>query len=261
MYSKRFITLFLAILSFSVGWCASPPSVIAHRGGAALGVENTLSCIEAAIAAGADAVEIDVRLTKDGYPVVFHDAKVNAATNGKGKISDLSLENVQSLQITDRRGVPTGETIPTLQQVLSLVGGRCGVLIEIKKGGRGIEEKVLNDVLACNASEWVSVQSFSDDVLFRLYELNVPFPLEKLIVFKVPLLPLVFDGTLCNFSLGKYHFISSFNFKYSFFPSRLAAKLRKAGKQVKAWTVDAPPVSLPAGVDGVITDFPHLWRK
>lgn len=260
MSGRIFITLFLAFFSFSVGWCASPPSVIAHRGGAALGVENTLSCIEAAIVAGADAVEIDVRLTKDGCPVVFHDAKVNATTNGRGKISDLSLEYVQSLQIYDRKGVPTRETIPTLQQVLSFVNGRCGVLIEVKEAGRGIEERILNDVLACNAAEWVSVQSFSDDVLFRFHELNAPFPLEKLIVFKVPWLPLVADGTLRNFSLDKYHFISSFNFKQSFFPSRLAAKLRKAGKQVKVWAVDAPSNSIKFDVDGVITDAPHLWR-
>ncbi len=262
MSGIRFITLFLAFFSFSVGWCASPPSVIAHRGGAALGVENTLGCIEAGIMAGADAVEIDVRLTKDGQLVVCHDATVDATTNGSGEIAEMTLRQVQALRIVGHDGVPVADSVPTLAQVLSLVRGRCGLLVEIKnRGGVGVEEKLIEEILAADAAGWVAVQSFSDAVLMRLNELGAPFPLEKLVVFKIPLLPIIYDGSLRCFSLEKYHFISSFNFKHTFFPSRFARKLRRAGKGVKVWTLCAPSGFCTEEADAVITDCPHLWRR
>lgn len=56
--------------------------IIAHRGGALLGTENSLSCIEKGIATGADMVEVDLHLTADRHIVVCHDRKVNRTTNG-----------------------------------------------------------------------------------------------------------------------------------------------------------------------------------
>lgn len=256
-----FAILFIAIFCLfpSVAFC-NDVFVVAHRGGAALGVENTLSCIEAGIAAGAGAVEVDVRLTKDGQVVVFHDARVDALTNGTGKVSEMTLCEIQALRFT-----AGGDAfIPTLEQVLALVGGRCGVLIDVKgacSAAGGIEERLVAVIDSCNACEWVAVQSFSDRVLLRLHELGAPFPLEKLIAFKVPFLPLVVDDGLHFFSLKKYDFISSFNFGKRLFPAALARKIRKAGKEVKVWTVSSP-VELSTGeVDGVITDNPHLWKR
>ena len=63
--------------------------IIAHRGGALLGTENSLSCIEKGIATGADMVEVDLHLTADRQIVVCHDRKVNRTTNGKGKIEEM----------------------------------------------------------------------------------------------------------------------------------------------------------------------------
>lgn len=256
-----FAAFFLAIFCLfpSVAFC-NDGFVIAHRGGAALGIENTLSCIEAGIAAGAGAVEVDVRLTKDGHVVVFHDARVDALTYGTGKISEMTLCEIQAL-----RFVADGDAfIPTLEQVLALVGGRCGVLIDVKgvcSAAGGIEERLLAIVEACGAGEWVAVQSFSDRVLLRLRELGATFPLEKLIAFKVPFLPLIVDKGLRFFSLKRYDFISSFNFGRRFFPSSLARKIRNAGKSVKVWGLAGKELSLPFEVDAVITDFPYLWEK
>lgn len=251
-------TILLSVPCVAVGDDAV--AVIAHRGGAALGVENTLSCIEAGIAAGADAVEVDVRLTKDGHFVVFHNARVDDLTGGKGKISEMTLGEVQALRLVGGDGC----FIPTLEQVLALVAGRCGVLIDIKDAGAsfcGGEQALIDVIEACGAVEWVAVQSFNDGVLERLHELGAPFPLEKLIAFKVPFLPLVVDDGLRFFSLKRYAHISSFNFGKRLFPAALARKIRKAGKGVKVWTVSSP-VELSTGeVDGVITDNPHLWKR
>lgn len=255
-FSVVFLVLSVSVLRAQVGFS---PLVIAHRGGAGDGLENTLSAIERSVATGVDAVEIDVRLTADGYIVVCHDATVNATTNGSGRVSELTLVQLDTLRIVDADGVPTNETIPTLKEVLNFVNGRCGVLVEVKEAGRGIEEKLIDDIVACDAAAWVSVQSFSDAVLFRLHELGAPFPLEKLVVFKIPLLPVIYDGTLRYFSFEKYQYVSSFNFHKRCLSRSFAAKIRAHGKDVKVWTLCSPADAPNVLVDAVITDFPSLW--
>src|SRR5438132_12637759 len=94
------------------GSCA----VIAHRGASAIEAENTLPAFEAAIAAGADAVELDVRTTADGVVVVMHDADVSRMTDGIGLVHDLRLEELKRLRVRTAAG---GETaVPTLEEVL-----------------------------------------------------------------------------------------------------------------------------------------------
>ena len=73
--------------------------IIAHRGGALLGTENSLSCIEKGIATGADMVEVDLHLTADKQIVVCHDQKVDRTTNGKGRIEEMTLAEIQKLRL------------------------------------------------------------------------------------------------------------------------------------------------------------------
>lgn len=110
--------------SFSQGDCL----VVAHRGASAAVAENTLASFEAAIAAGADAVEFDVRLTADGHPVVLHDADVSRTTDGSGPVRSMTLEEVRRLRIRGDDGVP----VPTLLETLELVSGQAGIDIELK---------------------------------------------------------------------------------------------------------------------------------
>ena len=259
--NKLFFTSVLLFLCVLLLYGVEPPMFVAHRGGAGDGLENSLSCIERSIRMGVDAVEVDARLTADGHVVVCHDATVNATTNGRGRVAKLTLQQVQALRMVDSNGVATNESIPTLKQVLRLVGGRCGVLVDVKEGGRGMEEKLIEDIAACGADDWVAVQAFSDDVLSRLRELGAPFPLEKLIVFKLPFLPFIYDGSLRCFSFEKYSYISSFNFHRNCLPRSLAAKIKARGKCVKVWTLRSPADAPRVAVDGVIADNPSLWLK
>ena len=96
------------------------PAVIAHRGASAAWPENTLTAFEAAVRAGADMVELDVRLTADGALVVMHDADVARTTEGRGLVRELTLAEVRALHV------------PTLREALDLLHGRAGVEIEIK---------------------------------------------------------------------------------------------------------------------------------
>jgi glycerophosphoryl diester phosphodiesterase len=106
------------------------PVVVAHRGASAAYPENTLEAFEGAVAAGADVVELDVRLTADGVPVVMHDLDVVATTDGQGFVHTLSLTDVKRLDASGGKG-PRAE-VPTLDEALDLLSGRAGINIEIK---------------------------------------------------------------------------------------------------------------------------------
>ena len=145
--------------------------VAAHRGGAAFAPENTLAAFGRAIQIGADMVECDVHLSRDGEVVVMHDPNVATTTDGRGLISDLTLAELKKLN--DAAKFPGGyapQTIPTLAELLDLVKGKIGIQIEIKNtasGGRyaGIEKKVLDLIAARGMADQVIIISFDFGVL------------------------------------------------------------------------------------------------
>src|SRR2546430_906948 len=108
----------------------SSPAVVAHRGASATYPENTLEAFEGAVAAGADVVELDVRLTADGVPVILHDLDVGNRTEGSGFVHTLTLAQVKRLDASGGRR-PRAE-IPTLGEALEVLSGRVGVNVEIK---------------------------------------------------------------------------------------------------------------------------------
>ena len=102
--------------------------IVAHRGASAEAPENTVAAFEAAVAAGAGAVEFDVRVTADGKAVVMHDATVDRTTDGTGLVRDLTSAEVAGLRV----GPGGREHVPTLNETLDLLSGRVAVDIEIK---------------------------------------------------------------------------------------------------------------------------------
>ncbi|MDK2891347.1 MAG: glycerophosphoryl diester phosphodiesterase [Methanoculleus sp.] len=102
--------------------------IIGHRGARALGPENTLLALRRGMAC-ADLVEVDVRLTRDGIPVVIHDATVDRTTDGTGPVKEYTIEDIRKLDAGE------GETIPTLREALDLVQGEKGLVVEIKEPG------------------------------------------------------------------------------------------------------------------------------
>ena len=108
-------------------YLAGAPMLVAHRGGGKLAPENTLPAFRSAVEDwGADMLEMDVRLTADGVVVVIHDATVDRTTDGAGLVSEMTLEQLQSLDagyhFTDLDGQASfrgrGVVIPTLEDVL-----------------------------------------------------------------------------------------------------------------------------------------------
>ena len=108
--------------------------VIAHRGAHKTVPENSLASLEKAIELGVDYVEIDVRRTKDGALVIMHDAGVNRMTNGKGKIEDLTLEEIRKLDIVrGKTQAVTGQKIPTFEEILQRAKGHMKIYVDHKK--------------------------------------------------------------------------------------------------------------------------------
>jgi len=103
--------------------------IMGHRGAAALEPENTLLSIERAIHIGVNAVEIDVRLSKDKELVVIHDATVDRTTDGIGPVCDFTVDELKQLD------AGKGQRIPTLQEVVEVINNKVTLVIELKEEG------------------------------------------------------------------------------------------------------------------------------
>jgi glycerophosphoryl diester phosphodiesterase len=104
--------------------------LIAHRGASASLPENTLPAFEAAVAARAEAIEFDARLTADGAVVIMHDDDVSSTTDGTGRISQLTLSEVRRLNAGIKHA--SEATVPALEEVLAALAGRIPLVVELK---------------------------------------------------------------------------------------------------------------------------------
>src|SRR3990172_151413 len=107
---------------------------VGHRGAGGYAPENTLASFRKALELKVDMFELDVRLCRSGEVVVLHDETVDRTTDGSGAAGDLSFSQLKKLE------AGRGEKIPTLEEVLELAAGKCGVNIELK--GENTEQPV-----------------------------------------------------------------------------------------------------------------------
>lgn len=122
---------------------AQPVLVQAHRGFSTEYPENTLASIEAAVAAGADRIEVDLALTEDGHVVLMHDATVDRTTDGKGRVKSFTLEELKQLDAGSWKAERfAGERVPTLVEALEAVGDEAELNLEIKTSGRTLLDVV-----------------------------------------------------------------------------------------------------------------------
>ncbi|MEP6947132.1 MAG: glycerophosphodiester phosphodiesterase family protein [Acidobacteriota bacterium] len=109
------------------------PLIIGHRGASAHAPENTLAAFQMAIAAGADGIEFDVQLSRDGVPMVIHDATLERTGGRPEAVADLTADELASVDAGSWFGPKfRGERIPTLSEVLELCRGMRRIYIELK---------------------------------------------------------------------------------------------------------------------------------
>lgn len=104
--------------------------IIAHRGDWRYAPENSLRGFANCIKSGFDAIEVDVRMTKDGVLVIMHDETVNRTTDGKGKVSDLTFEEIKKLHLKTPTNYVSDQTVPSFEEVLNLARGQILVYVD-----------------------------------------------------------------------------------------------------------------------------------
>lgn len=240
----------------------SVPLVIAHRGASANAPENTLTAFTLAVEQGADAIELDVDLTRDGQLVVMHDATIDRTTNGHGRVTDLTWDEIRRVDAGAWKGTAfKGERVPLLAEVLAAVGQRLLINIEIKDMSvrdHGLEVKIANLIKHFDMLERVMISSFSPFALRRmkqgepraacglLYAPNLPLVLRR--AWLAPLIP----------GLNARHP------HHSQVTPALVKDCHARQQRVNVWTVNEAVIAQAmarAGVDGIIGDDPVLIRQ
>lgn len=152
------------------------PVVIAHRGESSSAPENTLSAIRAALASGASGVEFDIHLTKDGHPVVIHDATVERSTNGQGTVAEMTLEQIRALDAGSWFASPfAGERVPTLDEAIEAIVAPAFMVMHLRdheNGSDRCERAVMDAIERHDCRKRTVVTNHTRHGLQRLRELD-----------------------------------------------------------------------------------------
>ena len=150
--------------------------VWAHRGASGYAPENTLDAFRKAVEMGADGIELDVQMTKDGELVVIHDETIDRVSNGKGWVKDYTYEELKKFNFNKTHLEYTKEEIPTLEQVYLLIKPtNLTINVEIKTGivfYPGIEGRVLELTERLGMKERVIYSSFNHYTIRKIKELD-----------------------------------------------------------------------------------------
>ena len=145
--------------------------IVAHRGGTAVGPENTLRTYKRAVELGADMIEIDVRLSKDGELFILHDATLDRTTNGSGPASNLTLEELKQLDAGSWYDHSYSVVrIPSFEEVLAWAKvENVLLLLDLKESGRKYIENVARAVNQYNMADQIvlGIRSTHEANLFR----------------------------------------------------------------------------------------------
>jgi glycerophosphoryl diester phosphodiesterase len=226
--------------------------VVAHRGASVEKPENTLEAFEAAIEAGADAVEFDVRMTADGHAVVMHDPDVSRTTEGSGIVPEMTLDEIRRLGV------------PTLEQVLRCVSGRAAADIEIKNapdepGYTPDSEPAVDATLSAldevGFSSPVIVSSFNPRSIAHSRALRPDVPTGLLTWFDVDA-----DDALTQASGQGHPWILPFVTKVLEAGDGFGDRVHDAGAVLGVWIADDPETArrlFELGADAVATNDPR----
>lgn len=239
------------------------PLIIAHRGSSGNAPENTLAAFSLALEHGVDAIECDVRLTKDNHLVVIHDATLNRTTNSTGYVRDHTLEQLKSLDAGawfHRRFA--GERIPTLEDVLALVDGKRGLNIEIKPvsnstDATAIVQRCVTSLRKFRAQRYVLISSFQHSLLrlVRRYDAAVNIGLLYHPVHHLGKSPI---------RLARQHEACVFVCNARFLRPGVIIDAHRSNIAVAVYTVDTRNQlhrCLRMGVEGIVTNVPETILK
>lgn len=247
------------------------PWLVAHRGGSLLAPENTFVAFDRAVALGADAIETDVRRTRDGVVVVFHDETTERITGARGTIEARTLAEVHSLDaafhFTADRGArfphrASGVRIPSLAETFARYP-TMRFSIDAKSRDPALADALAGTIRGARAEDRVCIGSFHDDQAERLGRLlpsACRFLPRRAAACHVIAAHARLPGVLCP---GGYD-VAALPPRRGPVPvvtARTIAHFHRLGMPVHVWTIDEErqmTALLALGVDGIITDRPDL---
>lgn len=242
---------------------------VAHRGASAEAPENTLSAFERAFQKyQCDCAEMDVRVTRDGVPVIFHDEKMERVTNGRGRIQHLTLGEIKPLDAgfwfdpSGKKEFPyrgKGVNIPTLEEVLTRFPQQK-FFIEIKDRGASAAQKILQVIRALGSkTHWV-VGSFHGPTM-RAFRTLAGSSIETFLAEDEAIVAYAQFrlGRKKKALAGRFASLPRYKYRVRLDDPGWIQFLHHQGVKVYYWTVNEKQEMdelLGWGADGIITDYP-----
>lgn len=230
------------------------PVCIAHRGFSGIAPENTLIAFQKAIELNPDGFELDVHLSKNGELIVIHDNAVDRTTNGKGKVTELTLAELKQLDAGswfDKKYA--GERIPTLAEALELAKNKIDVMVELK--AVGTPEKAVPLIEQFGMVDQVVIFSFSSDLLKIAKRINPNLSMLHLLWVKPEEKETFPPNTLITRTLSAHANLIGMN--WNGVTPQLVKIAHKRGLGIRVYTVDEEydmRAMIEMGVDGIISN-------
>jgi glycerophosphoryl diester phosphodiesterase len=234
------------------------PVIFAHRGDSAHAPENTLAAFRLAAAEGADAIELDAKLSADGQVIVFHDERLERTTDGAGRVRDKPAVELRSLDAGRHFSESfRGEKIPLLSEVLQQLGNRLLINVELRNYWTP------RDDLVEAVCDLVKQHALESSIMFSSF-LASNLRLAKRILPAVPCGLVAMRGWP---GLWARSFGFSFGDCEALHPNladttaQQVRRVHRLKRRVHVWTVNAREQVqrlIEWGVDGIITDNPRL---
>lgn len=239
-------------------------NVISHRGANIYAPQNTLPAFETALALGVDGFETDVHITKDNELVLCHNYTIDRTSNGKGSISQMTLEELKRYDFGAYFSPKfAGTRIPTLREFLELVTTADLKVLNIElKSPRANETAIVRDTIAMvkefGLFDQLLISSFDPKLVAEAKQIDpntktgfLVSPNSK-VTFRVFRNPLEVAKALHADALHPFSM---------YINEDLVKKTHDAGMLLNAWTINAPRAidkMIDLGVDGIITNFPDV---
>jgi glycerophosphoryl diester phosphodiesterase len=250
-------------MSFSWLNMSNSPLIFAHRGSSALAPENTIAAFRRAIKDSADAVELDIHLSKDGELAVIHDDRIDRTTTGTGYVKKLTFSEIQKFDAGswfDQKY--SGEIIPSLTDILSLCKGRIGINIEIKSGRSDAKKSIIVKQCLDELSKYdnqtdILISSFDKRILREIREIDTKITLGLLYD---PFYKMIKNPVRLAIDLKVNYLIIS----NRFIRKRIVKSAHQNGLRVGVFTVNTEPQlrrAIELGVDAIITNDPLRTKK
>jgi glycerophosphoryl diester phosphodiesterase len=259
-----FLALLLAVLTSN--GTLQAVEIVAHRGASADAPENSLTSMKLAWEQKADAIELDLWLSRDGKLIVFHDADTKRIGQLNRKISDYTLEEVQQVDIGAWKGPQfVGERIPTLESILATVPQGKRAFLEIKCGPEIVPEFMRVLKASGRAASQLAVISFNYESL-RKSKKALP-ELEHYLLHDYKKEPKTgqFPELATLIAKANEARLDGLDLHFAWpMDERFVGEVKAAGLKLAAWTVDDPAVArklTAAGVASITTNKPGWLRE